>query len=129
MTNDTNTIIKNLGIKTPSPKTRIYSLSGGNQQKVIFGRSLLVDADIFILDEPTRGIDVGAKYDIYQLIIDLAKNGKSIIFISSEIHELLGISDRILVLSNGYVSEDIDVKEMPQKATQEYILESAALYL
>ena len=129
MSQDTNWVIENLGIKTPSQKTHIFSLSGGNQQKVILGRLLLINAEIMFLDEPTRGIDVGAKYEIYQLIISLAKQGKAIIFISSEIHELLGISDRILVMSNGHSSEIIDVRKTPQLATQEHILESAAMYL
>lgn len=111
--------------KTPSMKTLISNLSGGNQQKVLFGRCLLTEPDIMLLDEPTRGIDVGAKYEIYQLMIDLASQGKSIIFVSSEMPELIGISDRILVMSNGRASGIIDSGE----ATQEMILHMATKYL
>ena len=84
-------------IKTPGQHTQICSLSGGNQQKVILGRWLLTKPEILLLDEPTRGIDVGAKYEIYQLIIDLANEGKGVIMVSSEMPELLGVCDRILV--------------------------------
>lgn len=111
--------------KTPSMKTLISNLSGGNQQKVLFGRCLLTEPDIMLLDEPTRGIDVGAKYEIYQLMIDLARQGKSIIFVSSEMPELIGVSDRILVMSNGRAAGIIDSRE----ATQEGILHLATRYL
>ena len=77
--------------KTPSQETKIRSLSGGNQQKVIIGRWLLTEPDVLLLDEPTRGIDVGAKYEIYQLILDLANKGKTVIMVSSEMPELLGV--------------------------------------
>jgi methyl-galactoside transport system ATP-binding protein len=96
--------IQALNIKTPSSKTLIRDLSGGNQQKVLFARWLLTEPDILILDEPTRGIDVGAKYEIYSIIINLAKEGKSIIMISSEMPELLGVSDRIMVMCEGRVT-------------------------
>ena len=85
--------------KTPSLATKIRSLSGGNQQKVIIGRWLLTEPEIFLMDEPTRGIDVGAKYEIYQIIIDMAREGKSVVMVSSEMPELLGVCDRILVMS------------------------------
>ena len=98
---DTKRSIDALAVKTPSPKTAIRSLSGGNQQKVIIGRWLLTNPEILLLDEPTRGIDVGAKFEIYQLIINLANEGKGIVMVSSEMPELLGICDRILVMSNG----------------------------
>lgn len=101
---DTSWIIDSLKVKTPSQKTHIKYLSGGNQQKVIIGRWLLTNPEILLLDEPTRGIDVGAKYEIYQLILDLANKGKGVIMVSSEMPELLGICDRILVMSNGHVS-------------------------
>ena len=90
--------IQKLNIKTPSGKTLIQSLSGGNQQKVIIARWLANNPDILIMDEPTRGIDVGAKYEIYQIMIDLVKQGKSIIMISSEMPELIGMSNRIIVM-------------------------------
>ena len=93
-----------MNVKTPSQYTHIRDLSGGNQQKVIIGRWLLTNPEILLLDEPTRGIDVGAKYEIYQLILNLANDGKGIIMVSSEMPELLGICDRIAVLSNGISS-------------------------
>jgi methyl-galactoside transport system ATP-binding protein len=101
---DVKSSIDALRIKTPTAKTLIQDLSGGNQQKVIFARWLLTEPEILILDEPTRGIDVGAKYEIYTIIADLAKRGKSIIMISSEMPELLGMSDRIMVMCEGRVS-------------------------
>ncbi|WP_097014754.1 sugar ABC transporter ATP-binding protein [Anaerocolumna aminovalerica] len=116
--------VKKLSIKTPSSKTKIQTLSGGNQQKVIISRWLANDPDIFILDEPTRGIDVGAKYEIYTIIADLAKQGKSIIMISSELPELIGMSDRVLVMCNGKVSGEVS-KEV---ATQENIMSLATKF-
>jgi len=114
-----------LRVKTPSQHTFIENLSGGNQQKVIVARWLLTDPDILILDEPTRGIDVGAKFEIYSIIADLAKRGKSIIMISSEMPELLGMSDRILVMCEGRVTGIIDAKE----ATQERIMTLATQFM
>ena len=93
--------IKKLRIKTPSMKEHIANLSGGNQQKVIVARWLANDPDILIMDEPTRGIDVGAKHEIYEIMNDLAAQGKAIIMISSEMAELLGMSDRVYVMCNG----------------------------
>lgn len=116
--------IDKLRIKTPSYKTQIQYLSGGNQQKAIFSRWLLMDPDILILDEPTRGIDVGAKYEIYTIIADLAKQGKSIIMISSEMPELIGMSDRIMVMCSGKVSGIINGKD----ANQEYIMKLATKF-
>ena len=104
MASDTQWVIDAMNVKTPSHKTTIGSLSGGNQQKVIIGRWLLTQPDILMLDEPTRGIDIGAKFEIYQLIQELAKKDKGIIMISSEMPELLGVTDRILVMSNGRVA-------------------------
>ena len=106
---------KKMNIKTPSGKTLIQSLSGGNQQKVLIGRWLANDPDVLILDEPTRGIDVGAKYEIYCIIADLAKQGKSIIMISSEMGELIGMSDRIMVMCDGRITGFIDGKEANQE--------------
>lgn len=108
--------VARLRVKTPSNKTRIESLSGGNQQKVILSRWLANSPDILILDEPTRGIDVGAKYEIYQIINDLAAEGKSIIMITSEMSELLGVSDRIMVMCEGRVSGFLDREEASQEA-------------
>ena len=104
-----------MNIKTPSGKTLIQSLSGGNQQKVLIGRWLANNPDVLILDEPTRGIDVGAKYEIYCIIADLAKQGKSIIMISSEMAELIGMSDRIMVMCDGRVTGFIDGKDANQE--------------
>jgi methyl-galactoside transport system ATP-binding protein len=122
---DTQWVIDRMAVKTPSQRTAIGNLSGGNQQKVILGRWLLTSPKILLLDEPTRGIDVGAKYEIYQLMIDLAKQGNSLVFISSEMPELLGVADRILVMSNGRVAGIVGTAE----ASQEKILELAAKYL
>lgn len=100
--------IKKLSIKTPSMQEHISNLSGGNQQKVIVSRWLANDPDILIMDEPTRGIDVGAKHEIYEIMTDLAKQGKAIIMISSEMAELLGMSDRVYVMCNGKLTGEID---------------------
>ena len=108
--------VTKMNIKTPSSKTQIKSLSGGNQQKVLVGRWLANDPDVLILDEPTRGIDVGAKYEIYCIIADLAKEGKSIIMISSEMSELIGMSDRIMVMCDGRVTGFVDGKDATQEA-------------
>ena len=115
MREDTARVIEGLNVKTPSQKALIGNLSGGNQQKVIIGRWLLTDADIYLLDEPTRGIDVGAKYEIYQIILNLAEQGKSVIMVSSELPELLGVCDRILVMSNGRVAGVDDVNNLDQE--------------
>lgn len=124
MSKDTQWVIESMNVKTPSQKTRLRSLSGGNQQKVIIGRWLLTNPEILLLDEPTRGIDVGAKYEIYQLIIDLAAKGKGVIMVSSEMPELIGICDRILVMSGGRLAGTLDI----QDATQEEIMRLAAMY-
>jgi methyl-galactoside transport system ATP-binding protein len=116
--------VNKLNIKTPNSATLIQSLSGGNQQKVIFSRWLANDPDVLILDEPTRGIDVGAKYEIYSIINDLAAAGKSIIMISSEIPELLGVADRVIVMCDGRLTGELDVKD----ASQEKIMELAAQF-
>lgn len=122
---DTKWVIESMSVKTPSQNTLIRTLSGGNQQKVIIGRWLLTEPEILLLDEPTRGIDVGAKYEIYQLIIDLAKKGKGVIIVSSELPELLGICDRILVMSN-YRYAGI---EENKNLDQETIMHLATKYL
>lgn len=125
MKSDTQWVIDAMRVKTPTQQTQIGSLSGGNQQKVIIGRWLLTQPEILMLDEPTRGIDVGAKFEIYQLILELAKKDKGIIIISSEMPELLGITDRILVMSNGRVAGIVNTKETDQSE----ILRLASLYL
>ena len=125
MKEDTKWVIERLQVKTPNQKQSIGNLSGGNQQKVIMGRWLLVNSEIMMLDEPTRGIDVGAKYEIYQLVMEHAAKGNSVIFISSEMPELLGITDRIMVMSNGRVAGVLDTKD----ASQEEILKLSSKYL
>ena len=108
--------IEKLRIKTPSMKEHIANLSGGNQQKVIVSRWLANDPDVLIMDEPTRGIDVGAKHEIYEIMNDLAKQGKAIIMISSEMAELLGMSDRVCVMCNGRLTGEITEKEEMSQA-------------
>lgn len=125
MKSDTQWVIDSMRVKTPGHHTSIGSLSGGNQQKVIIGRWLLTQPEILMLDEPTRGIDVGAKFEIYQLISELAKKGKGIIIISSEMPELLGVTDRILVMSNGLAAGIVETKT----TTQNEILRLASLHL
>lgn len=125
MKSDTQWVIDSMRVKTPTQQTQIGSLSGGNQQKVIIGRWLLTQPEILMLDEPTRGIDVGAKFEIYQLILELAKKDKGIIIISSEMPEVLGITDRIMVMSNGRVAGIVNTKETDQSE----ILRLASLYL
>jgi len=111
----TNDLIKLLRIVTPSANTHITSLCGGNQQKCIVGKWLYVDSDILIFDEPTRGIDVGAKQEMYKIITNLAKQGKSIIIVSSELPEVLGICNRIIVMCNGKISGELNADETDQE--------------
>ena len=125
MRKDTQWSIDAMRTKTPSQETKMRSLSGGNQQKVIIGRWLLTDPEVLLLDEPTRGIDVGAKYEIYQLILDLASRGKTVLVVSSEMPELLGICDRILVMSGGRLAGEVDARS----TTQEEIMTLAAKYV
>ena len=120
----TEGMINTLRIKTPNWRTKIRSLSGGNQQKVIFGRWLLTEPTVLLLDEPTRGIDVGAKYEIYSLIHSLAESGKGVIMVSGEMPELLGVCNRIIVMSGGRVAGEVG-----EDATQEEILTLAAKYV
>ena len=121
---DTQRYIDAMRTKTPSQETQIRSLSGGNQQKVIIGRWLLTEPEVLLLDEPTRGIDVGAKYEIYQLIGNLANEGKTVLMVSSEMPELLGVCDRILVMSGGRLAGEVDAKN----TTQEEIMTLAAKF-
>ena len=111
---------KEMGTKTPSNEQKIGNLSGGNQQKALLGKWMFTEPDILILDEPTRGIDVGAKYDIYCLINKMVEEGKSVIMISSEMPELLGMCDRIYVMSEGRIAGEFTAEE----ATQERIMAS-----
>ncbi|MEE3487279.1 MAG: sugar ABC transporter ATP-binding protein [Bulleidia sp.] len=117
--------IKIMHTKCMGPDDLISSLSGGNQQKVIFGKWLERDPAVFMMDEPTRGIDVGAKYEIYELIIQMAKQGKTIIVVSSEMPEILGITNRIGVMSNGHLAGIVNTKE----TNQEELLRLSAKYM
>jgi len=117
--------IKKMHTKCTSCDDMITALSGGNQQKVIFGKWLERNPDVFLMDEPTRGIDVGAKYEIYELIIKMAKEGKTIIMVSSEMPEILGVTNRIAVMSNHRLSGIVNTKE----TNQEELLRLSAKYL
>ena len=110
---------KLLNIKMASPQSYVESLSGGNQQKVIFARWLFSDSDIIMFDEPTRGIDVGAKTEMYELIDKLVLDGKTVIMISSDMMELMGISDRIIVMSNGTLTGSLERKDFSQERIME----------
>ncbi|MEH7375118.1 sugar ABC transporter ATP-binding protein [Neobacillus drentensis] len=104
-------LIRRLGIKTPSEETKVQNLSGGNQQKVAIGKWLVAEADVYIFDEPTKGVDVGAKKDIFELIAELANRGKAIIYASSELSEIIGITDRVYVLYGGRSVKEIETRE------------------
>jgi inositol transport system ATP-binding protein len=107
-------------VKSPSLETAVDALSGGNQQKVVFAKWLLRDPDILILDEPTRGIDVGAKYEIYKIMLELAGAGKAILMISSELPELIGVCDRIYVMSKGRITGELSAPEFDQERIMKY---------
>jgi putative multiple sugar transport system ATP-binding protein len=110
---------KSLNIKTPTVLSRVGQLSGGNQQKVALSKWLFTEPDVLILDEPTRGVDVGAKYEIYTLINELAEQGKAIVVISSELPEVMGLADRIYTLSAGRITGEVSAAD----ATQEHLME------
>jgi len=110
----TGTYVRTLDVKTPSVKQQVKNLSGGNQQKVVVAKVLAAQNDVLIFDEPTRGIDVGAKREIYLLMNRLVEEGKSILMISSEMEELLGMSDRIVVLHEGVVAGELQKNEFSQ---------------
>lgn len=113
-----------LHIRTPSIEQKTIHLSGGNQQKVVLGKWIFADPDILILDEPTRGIDVGAKYEIYQMINELAERGKSVIMISSELPELIGMCDRIYTLSEGKITGNFETEKVDQTQLMTYMTQS-----
>jgi ribose transport system ATP-binding protein len=112
-----------LNIKTPSINQALYNLSGGNQQKVVLAKWLFSDVDILILDEPTRGIDIGAKYEIYCLMNSLTEQGKSIIMISSELPEVLHMSDRLLVMHKGMIKGELVGKNMSADNVMKLVIE------
>ena len=111
-----------IDIKTPNMEQRVINLSGGNQQKVVLAKTLAAESEILIFDEPTRGIDVGAKQEIYQLMCELADHGNAILMISSDMEELLGMSDRIIVLSEGKLAGEVQKEQF----SQDYILDLAS---
>jgi len=111
--------VKRFRVKAPSLKTPVRDLSGGNQQKVLLARWLLTDPEILFLDEPTRGIDVGAKYEIYTIIAQLAAEGKSIVMISSEMGELLGMADRIMVMCDGRKTGELTREQFSEEAVMQ----------
>ena len=111
-------------VKTPALDTKVFSLSGGNQQKVILAKWMVREPDILILDEPTRGIDVGAKSEIYQLMMELVKQGKSIIMVSSELQELIGMCDRVYVMHEGYMTGMLEKDELSQEAVMQLAVKS-----
>ncbi len=121
----TREYIDRLRIKTPSERQQVRKLSGGNQQKIVVAKWLVRDSRILIFDEPTRGIDVGAKAEIYELMNRLVRQGKSIVMISSELPEILRMSDRVLVLCEGVKTAEFDISE----ANQENIMHAATLRL
>jgi ribose transport system ATP-binding protein len=114
--------IDRLSVRTPSIKVPIWGLSGGNQQKVVFAKWLNADCRILLVDEPTRGVDVGAKREIYQLLVDLAGRGVAIVMVSSELPEILGLSDSVLVMRGGQITTQLS----HQEATEETIMSFAS---
>jgi L-arabinose transport system ATP-binding protein len=113
--------IQQLAIKTPSPATPVSDLSGGNQQKVILARWLSESVQVLLLDEPTRGIDVGARAEIYRIVQELAKSGVAVLMVSSDLPEVLGLSDRVLVMREGRISQELARRE----ASEEVVLRHA----
>ncbi|MBM6403100.1 ATP-binding cassette domain-containing protein [Phycicoccus sp. CSK15P-2] len=117
---------KSLNIKAPSVDEGVSRLSGGNQQKVVLGKWMFTEPDVLILDEPTRGIDVGAKYEIYEIINQLADSGRGVLVISSELPELLGICDRIYTLSAGVITADVPREQADQEVLMRYMTQRKA---
>jgi inositol transport system ATP-binding protein len=109
-------LCQRMNVKTPSINTDISALSGGNQQKVVLAKWMVRDPLVFLLDEPTRGIDVGAKYEIYKLMTTLAREGKGIVMVSSELPELVGMCDRIYVMAEGKIQGELQRSEFSQEA-------------
>ena len=116
----TSEYVEKLSIKTASYATKIQNLSGGNQQKVVISRWLAAKPDILIMDEPTRGIDVGAKAEIYELMNALAAQGMAIIMISSELPEVINISDRVIVMRESRISGMLERSQLSQEAIMQY---------
>ena len=115
-----NSMVKLLGVRTSGPAQTVKSLSGGNQQKIVIAKWLGINPDILILDEPTRGVDIGAKKEIYSIINSLAEKGVSIIMISSELPEIIGMVDRVLVMHEGKLTGELNKDEMTQEKIMHY---------
>lgn len=113
-------IIRSLGVKTPSEAAKVRNLSGGNQQKIAIGKWLLADAEVYIFDEPTKGVDVGAKRDIYELVAELAARGKCVLYASSELPEIMGITDRMYVMYDGAVIKELRTDETNEEEIMLY---------
>ena len=120
-----NDFVKRVGVKTPSVGQLVKNLSGGNQQKVVVSKLLCRDPEIFIFDEPTVGVDVGAKQEIYAIIEKLTRNGKAVILISSYLPEVMGLSDRLIIMSEGKIVGEMDNEELKQ-ATEKDVMAVAA---
>lgn len=115
-------VCRRIRVKTPSIDTQVSTLSGGNQQKIVLSKWMLQNPEILILDEPTRGIDVGAKYEIYKLMTEIVREGKSIIMVSSELPELIGMCDRIYVMSEGKITGELERAEFSQEKIMKYAM-------
>jgi inositol transport system ATP-binding protein len=113
-------ICERMNVKAPSLETTVDALSGGNQQKVVFAKWMMRDPDILVLDEPTRGIDVGAKFEIYKIMAELAREGKALLIISSELPELLGVCDRIYVMAKGRITGELPAAQATQESIMRY---------
>ena len=118
-------IREKLNVKTPTVEQLVGNLSGGNQQKVLVGKWIFAQPNVLLLDEPTRGIDVGAKYEIYQIINNLVAQGKAVLMISSELPELLGMCDRIYVMNESHIIAELDGKDASQERIMEYIMQDS----
>ena len=114
-----------LGVKTPTVEQHVANLSGGNQQKVLVGKWIFAEPDVLLLDEPTRGVDVGAKYEIYQIINDLVAQGKAVLMISSELPEILGMCDRVYIMNEGRVIAQVSAREATQESIMGYIMQDS----
>ena len=117
---------KEMGTKTPTVEQNVGNLSGGNQQKALLGKWMFTEPDVLIMDEPTRGIDVGAKYDIYCLINDMVSQGKSVVMISSELPELLGMCDRLSVMNEARLLAEVNASAATQENIMGYLIRDAA---
>ncbi|MDQ6423331.1 sugar ABC transporter ATP-binding protein [Paenibacillus sp. LHD-117] len=113
-------IIRSLGVKTPNAAAKVRNLSGGNQQKIAIGKWLLMDAEVYLFDEPTKGVDVGAKRDIYELVAELAARGKCILYASSELSEIMGITDRMYVMYDGAIMKELRTSDTNEEEIMLY---------